>query len=114
MSKAVSDFNVNVRTLPSEAATHAYVPDVSRLDNIMQSLHRLLDRCVRIEAVALQDVDVFKLETIQRLLHRIKNVLQLMQRRHKTRHGEGDGTFHLATETMLIHVSHLVELGGRF
>ena len=37
-----------------------------------------------------------------------------MQRRHKTRHGEGDGNIHLAAETMLIHVTHLVELGGRF
>jgi hypothetical protein len=36
MSKAAPDVNVNVvRTLPSVAATHAYVPDVSRLDNIM-------------------------------------------------------------------------------
>jgi hypothetical protein len=37
-----------------------------------------------------------------------------MQRRHKTRHGEGDERIHLAAETMLIHVSQLVKLGGRF
>ena len=35
-------------------------------------------------------------------------------KRHKTRHGEGDESIHLAAETMLIHVSHVVELGGRF
>lgn len=43
----------------------------------MQSLHRLLNRRIRIEAVALQDVDIIKLEAFQRLLHRIKNVLQM-------------------------------------
>jgi hypothetical protein len=42
-----------VRTLPSVAATHAYVPNVSRFDYIMQSLHRLLNWSIRIEAVAL-------------------------------------------------------------
>lgn len=41
----------------------------------MQSLHRLLNWCIGIEAVALQDVYVFKLEALQRHLHRIKNVL---------------------------------------
>ena len=66
-----------VRTLPSVAATHAYVPNVSRFDYIMQSLHRLLNRRIRIEAVALQDVDIIKLEAFQGLLHRIKNVLQM-------------------------------------
>ena len=54
-----------VRTLPSVAATHAYVPSVSRFDHIMQSLHRLLDRRIRIKAVALQDVDIIKLKAFQ-------------------------------------------------
>jgi hypothetical protein len=54
-----------VRTLPSVAATHAYVPNMSRFDYIMQSLHRLLNWSIRIEAVALQDVDIIKLKAFQ-------------------------------------------------
>ena len=66
VSKAVVDLKLEqVRTLPSVAATHAYVPNVSRFDYIMQSLHRLLNRRIRIEAVALQDVDVVKLKAFQ-------------------------------------------------
>jgi len=54
VSKAIVDLELEqIRTLPSVAATHAYVPNVSRFDYIMQSLHRLLNRRVRIEAVAL-------------------------------------------------------------
>ena len=54
VSKAVIDLKLEqVRTLPSVAAAHAYVPNVSRFDYIMQSLHRLLNWCIRIEAVAL-------------------------------------------------------------
>jgi hypothetical protein len=79
----------------------------------MKSLHRLLNRCVRIEAMALQDVDVFKLEAFQRLLHRIKNVLFVMQSVTKQDTGEETESVHLAAETMLIHVSYLVEFGGR-
>jgi hypothetical protein len=54
VSKAVVNLKLEqVRTLPSIATTHAYVPSVSRLDHIMQSLHRLLDWRIRIKAVAL-------------------------------------------------------------
>ena len=66
ISQAIVDLKLErVRTLPSVAATHAYVPNVSRFDYIMQSLHRLLDWSIRIEAVALQDVDIIKLKTFQ-------------------------------------------------
>ena len=54
-----------VRTLPSVAVTHAYVPNVSRFDYIMQSPHCLFNWCIRIEAVALQDVNVVKLKAFQ-------------------------------------------------
>jgi hypothetical protein len=54
VSKAVVNLKLEqVRTLPSVAATHAYVPNVSRFHYIMQSLHRLLNWSIRIEAVAL-------------------------------------------------------------
>ena len=66
VSKAVVDLKLEqVRTLPSVAAIHAYVPNVSRFDYIMQSLHRLLNWSIRIEAVALQDVDIIKLKAFQ-------------------------------------------------
>ena len=42
----------------------------------MQGLHRLFNRCLRIEAVALQHIDVVELQAFERLLHRIKNMLQ--------------------------------------
>ena len=48
----------------------------------MQSLHRLLDRSVRVETVALQNVDVVELETLERLLYRLEDVLD---RRHQER-----------------------------
>ena len=54
VSRAVVDNELEqVRTLPRVTAAHAYVPNISRFDYIMQSLHRLLDWCIRIEAVAL-------------------------------------------------------------
>jgi hypothetical protein len=78
ISQAIVDLKLErVRTLPSVAATHAYVPNVSRFDHIMQSLHRLLNRRIRVEAVALQDVDIIQLKAFQGLLHRIEDVLQM-------------------------------------
>ena len=66
VSKAVVNLKLEqVRTLPSVAATHAYVPNVSRFDYIMQSPHRLLNWRIRIKAVALQDVNIIKLKSFQ-------------------------------------------------
>ena len=85
--KAVVELKLEqVRTLPSVAATHAYVPSVSGFDYIMQSLHSLLDWRIRIKAVALQDVDIIKLKAFQRLVHRIENVLRM---RSVVKHGTG-------------------------
>ena len=56
-------------TLPSIAAAHAYIPDMSRFDDVMQGLHRLFNRCLRIEAMALQHIDVVELQAFERLLH---------------------------------------------
>ena len=98
------------RTLPSVAATHANVSRVSRLDNVVQSLHRLLNRCVRVETVALQNIDVVELETLERLLYRIEDMLG---RRHYQRPiYRPDEIVYLAAKTILVHVSHLVKLGG--
>jgi hypothetical protein len=44
--------NVKGRTLPGVARAHANIPDVSSLDNIVQSLHCLLDWGCRVKSVA--------------------------------------------------------------
>ena len=63
-------------TLPSVAATHANVSGISGLDNVMQSLHRLLDWCVGIKPVALQDVDIIELQTLEGLLYGVEYMLR--------------------------------------
>ena len=75
--KKVTHINFEqIRTLPSVAAAHPYIPDVSCFDDIVQGLHRLLNWCLRIEAVALQHVDVIELEAFERFLHRVKDMLR--------------------------------------
>jgi hypothetical protein len=93
------------------AATHANVSRVSRLDHVVQSLHRLLDRCVIIETVALQNVDVVELETLERLLYSLEDVLG--RRHYKRPIKMRDGIVYLTTETMLVHISALVKLSLR-
>ncbi len=44
--------------LPSPTTGHPNVSYPSELDNIMESLHRLLDRSLGVESVALEDVHV--------------------------------------------------------
>ena len=77
----------------------------------MQGPHRLLNRCLRIEAVTLQHIDVVELEAFERLLHRVKNMLQGGMSAQQTTWDEG---IYLAAEAMLIRISYLVELGVRF
>ena len=52
------------RTLPGVAAAHADVPYLAALNDIVQRLHRLLDGCLVVEAMALQQVDVVDLEAL--------------------------------------------------
>ena len=97
------------------AAAHAYVPHVSRLDNVMQGLHYLLEWRVTVETVALQYVDVIELEAFERFLHRVKNMLQRGALALKIPHVDNEmNAIHLAAETMLVHVSYLVELSVWF
>ena len=63
-------------TLPSVPIAHPNASGVSRLHNVVQSLHGLLDRCIGIEAVALQDAGIIKLHTLKRFLERIKDMLR--------------------------------------
>lgn len=69
--------NMEIRTLVGITRRHADVPDISSLDDIMQGLHRLLDRSVSVESMTLEDVDIVQSKTTQRVLHSIENMLQV-------------------------------------
>ena len=57
------------------AAAHADVPNLAALDDIMQCLHRFLNRCIIVKAMALQEIDVVELETPERVLYAFEDVL---------------------------------------
>lgn len=57
------------------ARAHSNVANVARFDNIVQSLHRFFDRCLRVEAMALEDVNVVEIEPFQTSLDAVKDVL---------------------------------------
>lgn len=63
--------------LPRSTTAHSDISHQARLDNIVKSLHGLLDRGVRVKSVALQDVDVVQAETLKRFLHSSKDVLAI-------------------------------------
>lgn len=50
--------------LPSVATRHSNVTRVSCFDDIMESLHSLSDGSIRIEPMALEDIDIVKLESL--------------------------------------------------
>lgn len=55
--------------LPRPHAARADIVHFPHLDQIMQRLHRFLDRRVRIEAVDLQQIHILGIQTRQRLIH---------------------------------------------
>lgn len=57
------------------ARAHSDVADVARFDHIVQSLHSFLDRGLIIEAMALKDVDIVEIESLQASLDAIKDML---------------------------------------
>ena len=61
--------------LPGVARAHANVADVSRLDDVVERLHRLLDRRIIVEPMALKNVNVVELQTLQAVLDALKDVL---------------------------------------
>lgn len=56
--------------LPRPAAAHPDVPHPSGLNDVVQRAHRLFDRSVVVESVALEDIDVVELQSGQRVLDR--------------------------------------------
>jgi hypothetical protein len=61
--------------LPSSAAAHSNVTHPARLDNVVKGLHGLLNGSVRVEPMALKDIDVVGLETFERRFNRVEDVL---------------------------------------
>jgi hypothetical protein len=59
------------------AARHPNISRISSLNDIMQSLHRLCNRCVGVKAVTLKDVDIVKLEPFKRVFDGFEDVLRL-------------------------------------
>lgn len=64
-SKAFRLTDREKRTLVGIARAHADIANIARLHDIMQCLHRLLDRRIIIEAMAPVQVDVIQLEALQ-------------------------------------------------
>lgn len=62
--------------LVSVATRHPNVPRISSLDDIVQSLHRLGNRGIVVESMALEDIDIVELEALKRVFDRIKNMLE--------------------------------------
>ena len=60
--------------LPRRHRTCANVPDPALLNDIVQSLHDLLSRCVTVQAVDLKHIDICA-ETLDALLDGIEDVL---------------------------------------
>jgi hypothetical protein len=58
------------------AARHPDVPSISCLYHIVKGLHGLLDRRVVVKAVALEDVDIVELESLERVLDGFEYMLQ--------------------------------------
>jgi hypothetical protein len=61
--------------LPGPATTHPYVPDETRLHDIVQCIHRLLDWRVFVKSMALNNIHVVELEPLERVLDRGKDSL---------------------------------------
>jgi hypothetical protein len=51
-----------------KARGHADVSNVTGLHDVVECLHGLLNRCIVVEAMALENVDVVKLEALQAVL----------------------------------------------
>ena len=65
-ARAESAHTLHCMELPSITATHANVAYPTRLDNVVKSLHCLFNGSLRVEPVALEDIDVVHLETFER------------------------------------------------
>ena len=59
---------LHLRELPRAHRARADVAHLARLDQVVQRLHDLLGRDGRVEAVDLQEVDVRRVQALQRLL----------------------------------------------
>ena len=61
--------------LVRKTAAHTDIPHPPLLHHIVQRLHRLFDRRLGVKAVALQEIDIVELQSFQRGLDRVENVL---------------------------------------
>ena len=69
------DARVVVFTLIGVAGAHADVAHVASLHDVVERLHRLLDRCIIVEPMALKNVNVVELQTLQAVLDALKDML---------------------------------------
>ena len=63
------------RTLVRPARAHADVAHEPGAHDVVQRVHRLRDGRARVEAVALQHVDVLELQALQACFHGVEDVL---------------------------------------
>jgi hypothetical protein len=61
--------------LPRPTRAHPDVSDVAGLDDVMEGLHGLLNGGIWVETMALQDIDVVQLKSLQRGLNGVEDVL---------------------------------------
>jgi hypothetical protein len=72
---AGSGHTLHSMELPSRAAAHSNVTYPARFDNVVKGLHGLLNGSLMIKSVALKDIDVVGLETVERRFYGIEDVL---------------------------------------
>jgi len=81
--------------LPRSHRAGANVPDPALLNDVVERLHNFLPRCIAVQAMDLEDVDV-RAQALHTLLHRIEDVLPAQANRVDSLavvcRGQGDWT----------------------
>jgi hypothetical protein len=71
----VNKLTLHQLELPCPTTAHAHIPDPALLYHVMQSLHGFFNRRFRVKSMELQDIDIFELKPLERVLYRSKDPL---------------------------------------
>jgi hypothetical protein len=97
--------------LPRPAGAHPDVPHIPSLYDIVERLHGLLNRRIRVEAVALQKVNVIQLEPLERSFDGVEYMLyETFSMWHSPLKCHSDAD--LSTQAMLVDVTSLIDIAG--
>ena len=95
--------------LPRPTTAHPDIANHPALHNVVESLHRLLDWSLLVKPMTLEDVDVVELKSLERVLDRREDPLQVASCQHAFSAFDRDRTVwnrvectYLSTETALV------------